>query len=395
MKRTLIAISVACVGTLVATADEGSSVPAPYETLAFASNNWFEVKASASAPSYVGGSITQGEFKVQGDALAFNCLEEPVVFLAKDVYTQELSTVSLDVKASTIPNGKLALAEDKIAVALYESASGTATNFVACAGGGQFNLVGSAVPYEGDAYRLLIRFDNRIEGKKVAFAWVDAADVEYPLTNATTSLWFSDYSVNFKTNRQMNVGFLGRGVLNNLKGFQLNIVADVIPTTNGTVIISKEDLAVFEKDPDVEKAGGVDKYMKSDASSVYSDEKYRFQKGISVAQAYALGLIKTVDGKVEVVNDGAIEVKAASAKLTSDGLKVDFIGITPNADTGAKFKFKLFGSSDGTSWDAEPIKTVDDDVDEIYIPKTEFLNKHFFKVVTEVLLKDAPAPQDK
>lgn len=393
MKRTLIAISVACVGTLVAMAGDGGSMLAPYETLAFASNNWFEVKASA--PSYVGGSITQGEFKVQGDALAFNCLEEPVVFLTDDVYTQELSTVSLDVKASTIPNGKLALAEDKIAVALYESASGTATNFVARAGGEQFNLVGSAVPYEGDAYRLLIRFDNRIESQKVAFAWVDASDVEYPLTNATTSLWFSDYSVNFKTNRQMNVGFLGRGVLNNLKGFQLNIVADVIPTTNGTVIISKEDLAVFEKDPDVEKAGGVDKYMKSDASSVYSDEKYRFQKGISVAQAYALGLIKTVDGKVEVVNDGAIEVKAASAKLTSDGLKVDFIGITPNADTGAKFKFKLFGSSDGTSWDAEPIKTVDDDVDEIYIPKTEFLNKHFFKVVTEVLLKDAPAPQDK
>lgn len=394
MKRTLIAISVACVGTLVAMADEGGSVPAPYETLAFASNNWFEVKASASAPSYVGGSITQGEFKVQGEALAFNCLEEPVVFLTKDVYTQELSTVSLDVTASTVPNGKRALAEDKIAVALYESEKNTATNFVARAGGEQFNLVGSAVPYEGDAYRLLIRFDNRIEGKKVAFAWVDAEDVEYPLTNATTSLWFSDYSVNFKTNQQMNVGFLGKGLLNNMKGFQLNIVADVIPTTNGTVIISKEDLAVFEKDPVVEEAGGVDKYMASDASSVYSDANYRFQKGISVAQAYALGLIKTENGEVKIVNDGAIEVKAASASLTDKGLQVSFIGITPNKGTGATFNFKLFGSSDGTSWDAEPIKTVDD-VDEIYIPKTEFPNKHFFKVVTEVLLKDAPAPQDK
>ena len=389
MKRTLIAISVACVGTLVAMAGDGGSMPAPYETLAFASNNWFEVKASA--PSYVGGSITQGEFKVQGDALAFNCLEEPVVFLTDDVYTQELSTVSLDVKASTIPNGKLALAEDKIAVALYESASGTATNFVARAGGEQFNLVGSAVPYEGDAYRLLIRFDNRIESQKVAFAWVDASDVEYPLTNATTSMWFSDYTVNFKTNQQMNVGFLGRGVLNNLTGFQLNIVASVTPTTNGTVIISKEDLAVFEKDPVVEAAGGVDKYMRSDASETYSDK--RFQKNISVAQAYALGLIKTVEGQVEVVNDGAIEVKAASASLTSGGLKVNFIGITPNESTGATFNFKLFGSSDGTDWTDLGIQS--SSVDAIYIPTSQFGANHFFKVVTDVLLQDAPAPQDK
>ena len=394
MKRTLIAISVACVGTLVAMATEEVPAFAPYETLAFGTNDWFEAKVDAESPSYVGGSVTQGEFTVEGEALSFDSKDAPVVFLTGDIYTQEFATVSLAVKASTIPNnGFLALAEDKIAVALYESVSGTATNFVARAGGEQFNLVGAAVPYEGDDYTLLIRFDNRAEGQKVAFAWADAEGVEYPLTNATASTWFNDYTVSFKTNQQMNVGFFGEGLLNDLKGFQLNIIACVVPTTNGTVIISKEDIAAFEADSNVQKAGGVDKYMASDASSVYSDANYRFQKGISVAQAYALGLIKTVDGKVEVVNDGAIEVKAASAKLTSDGLKVDFIGITPNADTGAKFKFKLFGSSDGTSWDAEPIKTVDD-VDEIYIPKTEFLNKHFFKVVTEVLLKDAPAPQD-
>lgn len=393
MKRTLIAISVACVGTLVAIADEDNSTPAPYETLVFGTNNWFEAKANGSSPSYVGGSITQGEFKVEGEALAFDSKDIPVVFLSNDSYTQELSTVSLDVNASTVPNGKLALAEDKIAVALYESASGSATNFVARVGGEWFDLEGSAVPYEGDDYKLLIRFDNRAEGKKVAFAWVDAEGVEYPLTNATPdSAWFNEYTVNFKTNQQMNVGFLGKGFLNNLKGFQLNIFASVTPTTNGTVVISKKDLAAFEKDPVVEAAGGVDNYMKSEASTTYSGKS--FQKNISVAQAYALGLIKTVDGHVEVVNDGAIEVKADSAKLTGDGLKVNFIGITPNASTGATFNFKLFGSSDGTVWDDTPIMEKSS-VDEIVIPKGSLGSKHFFKVVTDVLLQDAPAPQDK
>lgn len=392
MKRTLIAISVACVGTLVAIADEDNSTPAPYETLVFGTNNWFEAKANGSSPSYVGGSITQGEFKVEGEALAFDSKDVPVVFLSNDSYTQELSTVSLDVTASTVPNGKLALAEDKIAVALYESASGSATNFVARVGGGRFDLVGSAVPYEGDDYQLLIRFDNRAEGQKVAFAWVDAEGVEYPLTNAAPdSAWFNEYTVNFKTNQQMNVGFLGKGFLNNLKGFQLNIFASVTPTTNGTVVISKKDLAAFEKDPVVEAAGGVDNYMKSEASTTYSGKS--FQKNISVAQAYALGLIKTVDGHVEVVNDGAIEVKADSAKLTGDGLKVNFIGITPNASTGATFNFKLFGSSDGTVWDDTPIMEKSS-VDEIVIPKGSLGSMHFFKVVTEVNLKDAPTPKD-
>lgn len=394
MKRTLIAISVACVGTLVAIADEDNSTPAPYETLVFGTNNWFEAKANGSSPSYVGGSITQGEFKVEGEALAFDSKDIPVVFLSNDSYTQELSTVSLDVTASTVPNGKRALAEDKIAVALYESEKNMATNFVARAGGEWFDLVGAAVPYEGDDYTLLVRFDNRAEGRKVAFAWVDAEGVEYPLTNATPdSAWFNEYTVNFKTNQQMNVGFLGKGFLNNLKGFQLNIFASVTPTTNGTVVISKKDFAAFEKDPVVEAAGGVDNYMKSEAAETYKDKGMRFQKGISVAQAYALGLIKTVEGRVEVVNDGAIEVKAASASLTSGGLKVNFIGITPNKSTGATFNFKLFGSSDGRDWTDLEIQFTS--VDAIYIPTSQFGANHFFKVVTDVLLQDAPAPQDK
>ena len=385
MKKTLIAMTVACVGALTVLATgEGVSPEKPYDQLKFTTNAWFSLDATTTS----GGSITAGSFD---DNLSFDADTTPVTFTSTEACQQDFATVTLNVKASTVPNGSLKTteADGKIAVSLYESTANSATNFVAYLGSEWITLSAGAVPCEGDDYTLLVRFDNRADGKKVSFAAV-IGGVEYELTSGGEK-WFT-YT---KEIAQMHVGFLGKGALTSFNGIQLVVKAEVIIIEGGgTVDVKEEDVAVFEKDPVVVAAGGVDSYMAASAIEVYKDKQ--FASGMKVAEAYALGLIKAGDSGAEVVNNGKVEVKAeATAVDTTGDISVDFVGITPNAESGATFTYQLKMSTDGTDWvdSTAPVAT---DASQIKIPATDVTaGYHFFKVVTTVTLKGAPAEVQK
>lgn len=400
MKKTLIAISVACVAALASMAEEDTAGSGAYESLKFATNTWFTVTKGETSPDVVGGAITGALTQGGDDYLGFDTTESgvPVVFKADqdNVRTSNFTTVTFDVKAATVPNGKLAdVAAATNAVCLYESAKSPAvTNFcVKVSGGAEWVQMGSTkVPFEGDAYKLVARFDDRdATGKKVQFAAIIAGE-EVVLTNANVTDGWLTYTE--EVEERINVGLLGKGALKALRGDQLVIIAEVIVTPGGKIEVDEKDLEVFEAEC-AKKGIPVETYLDSNAKATYTETK--IDDKLTVAQAYALGLVKSDNnGGLEFPNNGELDVKAEAAEVDDQGnIKVGFVDVTPNVKSGAEFLYQLKKSKTGATdtWEdcGEPKTTLD----EVAIPSTEVAaDYHYFKVVTTVTLKDATAQKE-
>ena len=394
MKKTLIAISVACVGALASMAEEDTAGSGAYESLKFATNTWFTVTNGTSGAVVEGGALVGTLTQVGDDFLGFDTTESgaPVVFTADadNERTNDITTVTFDVKAATVPYGKLAgVADATNAVCLYESETDpAATNFYVKVSGAEWVRMNSAkVPYEGDAYKLVVRFDNRAEAKKVQFAAI-VADEEVVLTNETTTDGWLTYTE--EVDERINVGLLGKGALKALRGDQLVIIAEVIVTPGGKVEVDEKDLEVFEAQ--LMPGQSVADYLNNNAQDTYKDKNTKIDPGLTVAQAYALGLVKSENGELVFPNNGELDVKAEAATVDKDGnISVGFVDVTPNENSGASFSYQLKRSMNGTDW--ENSGSAVDDLDDVKIPGTDVANGyHYFKVVTTVTLKDAPQP---
>ena len=399
MKKTLIAISVACVAALASMAEEDTAGSGAYESLKFATNTWFTVTKGETSPDVVGGAITGDLTQGEDEYLGFDTTESgaPVVFTAAadNERTNDITTVTFDVKAATVPYDKLAdVADATNAVCLYESAKSPAvTNFyVKVSGGtGWVQMDSTKVPFEGDAYKLVVRFDDRdATGKKVQFAAIVAGE-EVVLTNATVTDGWLTYED--AVDKQINVGLLGKGALKALRGDQLVIIAEVIVTPGGKVEVDEKDLEVFEIES-LALGKPVGEYLSLNAQNTYKEKNTRIDPGLTVAQAYALGLVKSEDGELVFPNNGELDVKAEAATVDTQGnIKVSFVDVTPNVKSGASFSYQLMKSEDGStgSWvtSGNPVTTLD----EVKIPAAAVADSyHYFKVVTTVTLKDAPKP---
>lgn len=388
MKKTLIAMTVACVGALAALAEDA---PVPYEDLKLGTNLWFSLTADGSTLVPVGGQVTQGQFTANEGRISFDSPDTPTAFQAADDCTQQLATVTFAVKASTVPYGRLKpnAVSGKVAVSLYESAKNGTTNFVAWAGGDRLDLDCDAVPYEGDDYTLFVRFDTReAVGRKVSFAWADDVAEHLMTTGSAKIAWF-DCTVNFEAKR--NVGFLGKGSLTELVGAQLNIVAEIVPTDDGAIAVKEEDKsAIAEAAKTIGKT--VSAYLQSDANGTVTGAT-RAAAGVTVAQAYALGLVKRDGDAVVAVNEGALEVKADAAQVTADGISVRFAeGITPHPETVQSIEYQLSGSATGDTY--QPIQDATfTDASAIRIPTTALGTYHFFKVSAKVNFIPRPVGQ--
>ena len=399
MKKTLIAISVACVAALASMAEEDTAGGSAYDSLKFSTNTWFTVTKGETSPDVVGGAITGDLTQGEDDFLGFDTTESgaPVVFKAAqdNVRTSDFTTVTFDVKAATVPYGKLAdVAAATNAVCLYESAKSPAvTNFcVKISGGTGWVQMGSTkVPYEGDAYKLVVRFDNRAEAKKIQFAAI-VADEEVVLTNGTATDGWLTYGSEVES--RINVGLLGKGALKALRGDQLVIIAEVIviPEGGGKIEVDEKDLAVFETEC-ARTSMTVDEYLGAKAKDLYSTTK--LNTDLTVAEAYALGLVKSDNnGGLEFPNNGELDVKAEAATVDADGnIKVGFVDVTPNVKSGASFSYQLMKSKTGATGSWEECGGSKTTLDEVKIPADAVADSyHYFKVVTTVTLKDAPKP---
>lgn len=387
MKKTLIAMTVACVGALAALAEDA---PVPYEDLKLGTNLWFSLTADGSTLVPFGGQVTQGPFTANEGRISFDSPDTPTAFQAADDCTQQLATVTFAVKASTVPYGRLKpdAVSGKVAVSLYESAKNGTTNFVAWAGGDRLNLDCDAVPYEGDDYTLIVRFDTR-EAGKVSFAWADDVAEHLMTTGSAKIAWF-DCTVNFEAKR--NVGFLGKGSLTKLVGAQLNIVAEIVPTDDGAIAVKEEDKSAIDAAA-AAKGKTVPEYLQSEVNGTVTGAS-RAAAGVTVAQAYALGLVKrNGDAAVVAVNEGALEVKADAAQVTDEGISVRFAeGITPHPETVQSIEYQLSGSATGDTY--QPIQGATfTEASAIRIPTTALGTYHFFKVSAKVNFIPRPVGQ--
>ena len=384
MKKTLIAISVACVGALASMAEV-----VPYENLKFADPvEWF----SATPTGMKNGTITS-EAKFADNTLDFDTETEPVTFtvIAGEARTNDLTKVEIDAKAATVPNGKQKSVTGKLAVALYESAKNSATNFIASLGDGEWvTLTCDKYPYEGEDYTLIVRFDNRsdnnVEQKKVKFSILLSGETDERDLMNENATWMT-YTVDVA--RQLNVGFLGQGSLNEFGGLKLVLSAEIIVIPGGgTVEVDEKDLEVFRTEC-AKTSMTVDQYLGTKAKTVYTETKL-VDTDLTVAEAYALGLVKSENGELVFPNNGELDVKAEAATVDKDGnISVGFVDVTPNENSGASFSYQLKRSMNGTDW--ENSGSAVDDLDDVKIPGTDVANGyHYFKVVTTVTLKDAP-----
>lgn len=384
MKKTLIAISAACLGALSVLAD-GAATVTPYAGLKFGTNDWFSVTAGQSG-NVAGGTVVVGDGNTFS-ATEFSATdpELPITFTSTNATADAtLRAVMIVTKASTVPAGMDMPGSGKIAVSLREV--GTTTNFYAKIGGNLIELTGSAVPEEGTAYALVIRFDDRNEGKKVQFATIIGSTESVLKGTDMEDGWFDYSELTDIQSNLVHVGLLGKGLQTGFDGVVLNILAEVVPAGDGAIEIKEEDKKTFEVASQSAGYPTVSDYLQAPATNAITTAKRA--GSTTVAQAYALGLVKTEEGVVVAVNEGALEAKAG-AIVTGDnaGIKVGFIGITPHPETVEKIEYELLGSADG-DW-TKPTTTIDTfgSVDAIRIPTSCLSTYHFFKVNAKVTLK--------
>lgn len=388
MKKTLIAISAAYFGALSVLAADAVT-DTSYSGLKFGTNEWFSVTATAGGSAVAGGTLEVGTGDTfSADGFSATDPAHPITFTSTNATADTtFRTVTIVTRASTVPTGMDMAGADKIAVSLREV--GSETNFYAKIGTDWVKLTGGAVPAEGTEYALVIRFDDRNTGKKVQFATViDSTESVLKSTDVTDG-WFDYGALTGIQPNQVHVGLLGKGLQTGFDGVVLNIVAEIIPAGgDGAIEIKEEDKEAFDAAIEGTSYTTVSEYLQAPVSVALNTKATRAASGVTVAQAYALGLVKTENGAVVAVNDGALEAKAGAIVTGADaGIKVGFIGITPRPETVDKIEYELLGSTDGTDWTKATKIDTFESVEAIKIPASCLSTLHFFKVNAKVSLK--------
>lgn len=390
MKKLLIACSMASVCALVTCADVLAQSTPKTQELA-----WFDVSITATNHGDLvanGDSLcalTDSKFEIDSD------LANPVVFTAADALTQQMAKVTFNLDAAIVPNGALQAFGDnapKIAFALYES--GSSTNFTAWLGSDWITLTGATVPAEGTPYTLTMEFDNQVaDASKVRFSVTVSETTTILQPQDATDGWIA-YTPPV-TGVDVKVNFVGCGKVASFEGKQLNVIGEIIVIEGkGSVDVKKEDVKAFEKAiPAGSSYDTVDKFLAAPANDVFANSS--FQTGLTVAEAYAIGLVaKDASGMMAPVDDGALKVKADAQAGTTDGIKVA-LNITPPdvKDTGATIYYQLQGSTTGVVESYVDIGDAVTSQDLIKIPTANVGvgdNKYrYFKVKTIVTLKSA------
>lgn len=383
MKKLMIAFSILSAGALIACATENSVKPKYDE------QSWFGAKVVNGNIDEVGGKFvhgTESTVKVSDDnKIEIDSeLSDPVSFKLNDdtvSLTAKLARVTFELDPAVVPYSSLPTATDltnvKVAFALCEKEknSETVTNFYAWAGTQWTSLNFTNIPT--DTYKLTMTFDESTTGaRKVQFA-----------TDSETSDLLDYASALYET--RPRIDFVGSGKIKELAADQLKFVSAEIEIKGGSVTIAAADMDAMGK-------------LVSDGETLETAlEKVAYSKfdriantcGLTVAEAYAIGLIANEGGTMKAKADGTFKVKADATAKVDDGIRVGFVtSLTPN-DKTAKITYGLKGSKNGSEWSA-PFDVSWTNPDSIKIPTDKVATDgyRYFKVVTTVTLKGAPTP---
>ena len=390
MKKLLIACSMTSACVLVLCADVLAQSTPKTQELA-----WFDVSTTATNHGVLAANgdslcaLTDSKFEIDSD------LANPVVFTAADALTQQMAKVTFNLDAAIVPNGALQAFGDnapKIAFALYES--GSSTNFTAWLGSDWITLTGATVPAEGTPYTLTMEFDNQVaDASKVRFSVTVSETTTILQPQDATDGWIA-YTTPV-TGVDVKVNFVGCGKVASFEGKQLNVIGEIIVIGDkGSVDIDNEAKAAFAETINGTDYVSVGDFLAADAKTAFSGSS--FQEGLTVAEAYALGLVeKDGTGKMVAKDNGELKVRADAQASTTDGIPVN-LNIQPPTDTGATITYQLQGSANGT--DYTDIGDATGDKSAIKIQTSDIGTGdgkyRYFKVQTIVTLKNAPTAQN-
>ena len=353
---------------------------------------WFDVSTTATNHGDLvanGDSLcalTDSKFEIDSD------LANPVVFTAADALTQQMAKVTFKLDAAIVPNGALQAFGDnapKIAFALYEQ-SVSSTNFTAWLGSDWITLTGATVPAEGTPYTLTMEFDNQVaDASKVRFSVTVSETTTILQPQDATDGWIA-YTTPV-TGVDVKVNFVGCGKVASFEGKQIYIAGEIVVIdSKGVIEISNEAMAAFAETIKDTSYASVDVFLATAANLAFAGTS--FQEGLTVAEAYALGLVEkdSGSGKMVAKDNGELKVMADAQASTTDGIPVN-LNIEPPTDTGATITYQLQGSVDGIGY-----TSIGGAIGEKSAIKISTSNVgtgegkyRYFKVVTTVTLKDA------
>ena len=378
MKKLLIAFSMIGAGALIASAATDNA------TDKTRTNDWFSVTTTST----IGGTfaptgdatldVDTGKFVIDSD------LANPVTFTTAtgNGLTQDLSRVSFDLEAAVVPSSALPTRTeltDKGAKVAFAIVKGTPNNvYKVWLGGDAWQALSGTPPEENTSYTLVMDFDKR-NGNKVRFSvggkvLTAAADSASWLTYATA------------VENTVSVDFIGSASVGSFLGNQIEITGEVIVIPGkGEIDVRKDDVAAVAATATAKGYESVDAFLADDAKTAFGSD---FVTAVTVAEAYALGLVKKNDNALVPVDKGELKIAADAQAQVSDSIKVN-LNVEPlsTADTGATITYELQGRKSAAG---EWTRLVSDvtSLDNLVIPTEQVTDGYrHFKVVTTVTLK--------
>ena len=375
MNKLIIALSVACASACVF-ADNDSATPTSYEDLKLNEPAaWFEAKASGDGVVLSDGLTTTGAGKLTAEngMLIVETEADPAnmtaVTLNAPAVTEDITTVTFEMLASTVPAENLVNMSGKGKIAFAISGEDSTRGFKAWLGDDTWVDISGTAPADDTPYTLVVRFDSRTGVNKVRFELAAGA--------VLGDGWY-EYAGAPVDKTAVKVDLVGSGKIASITGSQISIKAEVIEVGDLGKLYVPEKIA--KAYPDLTKK---DSALKAD---------------VNVATAIALGFIKEdANGNIVKNTTADFTVKADATAKYSDAIPVIFANFNP-ADVAKQtvITYQLMGSADGSEYSVVEIddKQTVDNVADIKIPATAITaGKRYFKVVTKVSVND-PNPSE-
>lgn len=341
----------------------------PYADLVFTTNKTYSVAA--------GGTATGGAWK-EGTAAATPVVENnkvvidsdsdlPLSFVPTAPAAGDVTELKFNVEASYVP-ATVNLADGTGARCGFAIKYDSTTPYYYLFNGAKWAKVADkeVSPAPGSMFNLTVRLDYRADVKTATY-FVKDTEISEDIEIGTTSL--GDKSA------VEAIDFVGNGSLSTLNGYVLTISSEKIVIDPGsgdvTLVIPETSLKAIR---DAAEKGGKDigTYLKSTVSGV----------GESMTHLDAQVLFSKTDPTAD--DAAAVKVKGTPAVASaSDKVRVNVVGLNPDAIGGATITYQLEGSVDGTTFapDNEKCPAVTN-VDALEFPKNTAWR--FIRVKTSV-----------
>lgn len=323
MNKLIIALSLVC-----AVADVGARHVDPV------TNPWFSALADdPETPSISGGTFTtggesgvvpdisEGKFVIDSDEKTVKFTPTGIV----SVVEQEMVTISFELDTAIVPHERRGTLEN-VKVAFAASEDDDVKSYYAWLGSGWTKLGGTPLN-EGAPYNLTMSFKGvqvkfTVDGEDLGDGWYDYTSTAVP--------------------HEMTIEFDGCGKVASFSGEQQAVEAEIVHIEESVLTVAIKETDVTKFSPG---ATELETYFKSQAKGNFTGFEVG---GITIAEAYALGLIVDNGGTMTAVNGGRLTASAIAE--STDTEKITFkMNVKPlaSADTGVFVDYQVVDETDG------------------------------------------------